>query len=350
MFKRIVQLVAILLILPLFLMAQSKGKEKEKAKTEAEIRQELQKEMKDSLERAQALSQPKFTNNEGVERQKLQINLEVDETVVETGQVSFAGETYPAIIADIPAVDTEQIFEAWTDVLEDNTKSKVMEGIGGWLIEGAMLEPVSSKPIKVYSAILKTENGVRLMASFDEGDGEFINDNPNKVNSAKAFMKEFGLEQYKEFLETTLKEETKELDDMERDLKKLQKENEKYHKEISESELRIVNIKNDEEVNVLDQERLVKDISSKKATISKLAKDARKEAEKELKDLEKQRKQLQKEVEKMNNDVISYRADIEEANRLIVRNLSEQDLLKAQINQQLTYVKSLEGKVASLEH
>lgn len=349
---RITKLVAILLIIPFTLFAQSKekDKEKEKGKSEAEIRRQVQQEMEDSIARAQALNKPKLTNNEGLEREKLQIDLEVDETLVETGRLSFGEDTYPAIIADIPAVDTEQIQAAWTKILEENTKSKVMEGVDGTIIEGAIIEPVSSQTIKVYTSILKTEYGVRLIAAFEEGDSDFINENENKVNSAKALMKEFGVEQYTEFLRTTLKEEEKLLNDMEKDLKKLQKDNEKIHKLINENELKIISTKNDEKVNLMDQERLVDEIASKKSTISKLEKDARKDVEKELKDLEKEKKQLQKELEKMNSDVIGYRASIEESNRLIQRNLSEQDLQKARISQQLNYVKSLEGKVASLEH
>ena len=77
---------------------------------------------------------------------------------------------------------------------------------------------------------------------------------------------------------------------MEKDLKKLQKDNEKMHKVINESELKIINTKNDEKGNLLEQDRLIKEIGAKKTQISKLAKDSRKDAEKELKDLEKEKK------------------------------------------------------------
>ena len=306
-------------------------------------------EMQDSIAQAQALTRPKLTNNEGIEREKLQINLDVDETLVSTGDLTYGEETYPAVYADIPAVDPETIQKEWEAILESNTKSKVSEGLNGTYIDAAMIEDISANPMQVYTTVNRTEYGVRLTAAFEEGEMEFINTDFNKVNAAKAMMKEFGLQQYISFLDKTHKEEDKILDDMEKDLKKLQKDNEKMHKVVNESELKIINTKNDEKANLLEQDRLIKEISAKKTQISKLAKDSRKDAEKELKDLEKEKKKLQKDVENMNKQVVSYRADIEETQRLIQRNLSEQDLQKARISQQLNYVKSLEGKVASLE-
>jgi len=318
-------------------------------KSEAQIRREVQQQMQDSIRNAESSTRPKLTNNEGIEREELQINLDVDETMVESSQMKYGDKNYPAVTVDIPSVDQEVIQKEWTKILEGDTKSKMSEGMDGLYIAGAMLETVSTQSLNVYSRVTKTEYGVRLVAAFEEPEGEFINSNKNKLNSAKAMLKEFGREQYTSSLKSHHKEENSILEDMEKDLKKLQKENEKMHKVINENELKIVNTKNDEKANLLEQDRLIEEISSKKTQISRLAKDARKDAEKELKSLEKDKKKLQKDVENMNKDIVSYRADIEETQRLIQRNLSEQDLQKARISRQLNYVKSLEGKIATLE-
>ena len=330
---------------PVLVYGQERSKPAQKS--EAELRREIRAEMQDSLNQA-ARQGPRMNNNADIDRDELEISFEIEDIEVEPVKYRFGDTEYESLSIDIPEAEVGNVSKAWEQRIEDNTKSKAEETDQGLYLSGAYLESISNGILTVHTSFVQTEDGVKMITAFLEEDKP-INGDEYKLTGARAMLKDFGVEEYRLALIEKLGEEEKVLKQMEKDLEKLQKDNEKIHKNISDSELEIINLDKEQKANLLEQDRMIEAITSQNKKVSALSGDAKKEAKKDLKDLEKEHKGLQKDLSNIKKDIVGHRADIEEYTRELKMNLAEQDFQKARINQQVSYVKSLEAKIATIE-
>ncbi|MDH5367289.1 MAG: hypothetical protein OEW67_09900 [Cyclobacteriaceae bacterium] len=292
----------------------------------------------------------KFTNNEGIEREKIIISFDVKEIVFDHKKITMSKGDMPAIIMDIPETKADQVREGWSNLIRNKTKSKVETLNNEIYINGTVIEEISSEPINVYAQITENIHGTKVIAFFEIGDS-FLSDSTdtNKYNGANIMMRNFGVNQYQDIVKEQVKIEKKLLEDLESDLDKYQKKNTRLHKQIKENEQDIINKESDIKMNLNDQDAKIEQISDQKRVVSKSSGDAKKEAEKVLKELEKDRKKLQDDHKGLNKDNTKSRGEIENLRIEIVKNLSEQDVIKDKISRKLSDLKSTEEKLANIK-
>ncbi len=331
-----------------FLSVSAQEQKKDPELEVNKLRNEIRKEIKDSLKNAQPTL--KTTNNNGIRRDKLNINYQVNEIILSNDSIVMNEIRALGTAIEIPEVDGEIVKKAWIKKIKRKTKSKVNSTNEGISIKSTLIGRISSVPINIYSTVYDTDNGVKIVAAFEE-EGTIISQNATegKYDETKKFLRDFGVAQYKSVIKSQVKKESKELKSMDSKLKKLQKENEKMHITISSQKQGIQNTESDIEQNLLDQKAVLTEIQNKKLEITSLKGDAKKSASDELKDIKKRRKSLQKDHKSMLKKIVQYRAKIERVNGNVALNLSVQDLQKAKLSEQLSKVKSLEEKMKNIK-
>jgi len=303
-----------------------------------------------TTERVQERETIKFTNNEGIERDEIIISFDVKEILFDHKNMSMSKGDMPAIIMDIPETKADQVREEWSNRIRNKTKSKVETLNNEIYINGTIIEEISNDPINVYAQITENVYGTKVIAFFEIEDS-FINDSTdtNKYNGAKIMMRNFGITQYQNVVKDQVKIEKKLLADLENELDKYQKKNTRLHKQIKENEQNIINKESDIKINLNDQDAKIEQISDQKRVVSKSSGDAKKDAEKVLKEIEKERKKLQNDHKDLNKDNTKSRGEIENLRIEIVKNLSEQDVIKDRISRKLSDLKSIEEKFTNIK-
>ncbi len=329
-------------------LAQEEGRASERAR----LKKELQSEINDSIRNANRRreDESRFTNNSGIQRDALNISFKVKDILYRQDSVTLGDSIYPAVTMIIPETYLERVKKAWVKEIRKKTKSKVLVETDGISIQSTSITSISPSPINIFSHLRQEDHHVVLAAAF-ETDGGFITSsvNASQYENVKGFLNEFGLEQYRLAVKDQIKAAKKVLKARESELSKLQKENEKMHTHIKSNEMNIINTENDIKENHNDQDLKIDEMKSKKEVISRSKGENKKEAEKELKGLQKDRKKLQNDNKNMSKKIVKYRASIEETRRDITLNLSEQDLQKSKVSEQLSAVKSLEEKLMSIK-
>jgi peptidoglycan hydrolase CwlO-like protein len=245
----------------------------------------------------------------------------------------------------------KNVENAWEKMLkkENDSKEKVEDHKGEIFITGAIIERLHHDHVNIYAMINELDEGTRIEAFF-ELDSVFINssNNPDASLVVTNIMEEFALSVYKEAVNDELKEEEKKLSDLENDLRKLEKENERMHKTIAMGENEVMSVEADLDMNkqtynpnygktvpVRDGEGNEIDRAPAPKAIVKLDPEKKKELDKEQKKLSKKK--------------FKTESKIREAEREIPVNLQLQEEKKAEIEDQRAQVEKVMQKIESVE-
>lgn len=140
-----------------------------------------------------------------------------------------------------------------------------------YLLYQVNISDLGSGKVNVYTRFEK--NGLNTTVRFwFKKDGEFINsvDHGKAVRGVKTFLVNYGNEVKKEIIREEIKAEEKSLNELEKDLNKLVKKNEGYHKNIEKAKETIANAERAIEENLIDQETKKKEIEAQKVTLQKV--------------------------------------------------------------------------------
>lgn len=282
-----------------------------------------------------------------------QVNIDVIQQPVKMSQ----GEQ-PAYIVMIPQADYDQVLKDWEKTIRQNTKSKIEESEHELFIQGTQISEISHNPINIYSAAIKTDSMVKVVAVF-EIDSTFFTYSEEQPDlhtekthhGIKNFMKSFANDQYKSAVEIELSDAEKLLKTKNKELADLEKENESFQKEVKESEQ---NIKSSEDLissYEKDSERKLAEINSKKESISGLSSDPELsgQAKDQLKALEKEKKNLGDKLEKEQKNIVEDQANIEALNRYIEDNVEKQAAKKAEIEGQEDILEAIKAKLEGIK-
>lgn len=272
--------------------------------------------------------------------------------------VSMSKGENPAYVSIIPEANYENTVKNWKKIIRQNTKNKVREENHEIIIEGTQIPIISEEPLTIYSAIIKMDSSLKLIALF-EIDSAFYDfeSSPKSVKDEKLnsqiihFIRNFSVEQYLFAVEEELDEENNKLQSLNKALSKLTKENENLLKEISENEQ---NIKSSEDAisgYELENTRKLEEIDAKKQSIASIGEDAtlRDQAEKQLKSLEKEKKSIESALEKENKNIIKFNSEIESLNLKVERNKELQALKMEEINKQEDVVEKAKAELHSIK-
>jgi hypothetical protein len=257
---------------------------------------------------------------------------------------------HPGIQLDIPEVTADDIQRDLEKRIKSKTKSKFVKSGNETSIEQTTIKEISETPLNVFVQVTPLDSGTRVTTHMED-QGKFIGEaEGDKYAKMKTFMRDFGIDVYKEEVSGQVRVQEKVLKDLEGSLDKLKKQNEKMHAYIKENEATIVNSEVDIKSNARQQEVKDEEILQQRGVVNATAdKEARKVEDKKLNSLEREKNNLRDGINSLNKKIVKSRANIEELEDEIEVNLQEQELVKEKITEQRALVKALEGKLERIK-
>lgn len=278
-------------------------------------------------------------------------NIEPKPLVLTSVNAKMSKGDNPGIQMDIPEVVVDDLQRDLEKSIRNKTKSKLIKSETEMSVENTIISEIGDDPLNVFVQLTSLDSGARVTA-FVEDQGKFISEEEGgeKFSRLSSYLREFGLSAYREKVTGQIKVENKILSNLESDLNKLRKSNEKMHEDISKNESSITNAETDIKAGTKEQEVVDEEIIKQKIAVSSAAdKDAKKLENKKLNELEKQKDKARNNVTSLNKSIVKSRADIETLEAEIKSNLQEQQLVQEKINKQRGWVKGLEGKLAKIK-
>ncbi len=178
--------------------------------------------------------------------------------IVEAEKVMTTGSNN-ALILEIPNSDSKIVEKVWKSYAKSfNSKVKKIKKSEDQLTIAPNISGFSSSGLQnIYVRFEESGDNVVFYSWFELED-QFLDSysNPNEFDEAQKVLLNFGLEVAKEYTIMELDEEEKNLKKMNIDLKKLGKEKENYEKAIVDYEQKILDAKANIENNILEQSRM----------------------------------------------------------------------------------------------
>jgi hypothetical protein len=166
--------------------------------------------------------------------------------------------TRSALVLEVPDVDDKLASTVWKSYTKDfyNSKTKWDRKENEWVTPDADIVSLGmGNKVSLYSTIEEEKNGVIFTLWIDLGNS-FINssDTPERYEEAEKIIIRYGLELAQEGVKLEIKEEEKNLEKMESDLKKLVGAKERYEREIEKAQEAIKKAEDNIVKNKKDQE------------------------------------------------------------------------------------------------
>lgn len=209
---------------------------------------------------------------------------------------------------------------------QSNRDKLKVEKIGDELYVRSIEEAAISKhSMDIYARMTELPEGCQFSAFFQYTDSIFINESnvdPERLENMKSYIRDFGVEAYKNVVDGQIKEAKKEvsrqesvLKDIESDSKKEEKAIARYETDIQEYNAGIFEIEN-------DIVRLDENITAKKITFATLTKKTPEYdlAKKELKDLAKEKSKYFDKIKSLKSKISSKETDIKSAKGEVTQN------------------------------
>lgn len=232
-------------------------------------------------------------------------NAQENITVTDTSQ-AYSTFSAPSFSVFIPQAARRDVVSGWKKFLRKESKNSAQEKNGEITVSDALFPSICEDTLSLSSIIREEGNGITLVAAFRLEDGNFLTaaDAGARATAAKAKIREFAVQAYKDAVADELKKEQKSLDDLNGKLKSEEHKNEQRDKKTKENERKIdrnnseMKIRNGavdtQTTEIVAQQQLVNSITQKS--------DVKSEQEKKLKEMEKQKKKMIKEIDSMAKD------------------------------------------------
>jgi chromosome segregation ATPase len=265
--------------------------------------------------------------------------IEVTGTNFKLGQ-----DEYPGLQLIIPEAGFERVETMWIKALEKGTKSDVVDGIRGeFTIFGAYIKSISEEPVNVYSQIIPHDSTVELNATVEIKRSEFITENSyeSEYNQLKTYLRDFGKEVYTEVVSDQVKAEEDVLNELEKELRQHQNDQEKMEKQISKEEHHID--VSEDDIRTLESDLVLKneEIAQAKVQLNSAADDPVQKAtlKDALKGLEKDRKKILRSIKKEKKHIVGNESTIDNT-QVEIPSLVEQQ------NQKMLEIENQRNRVA----
>lgn len=175
-----------------------------------------------------------------------------------------------ALILDMPGIETSFGDKLWKAYIKAYGKTK--RSRSEWFTDDAKIAGISgSSSVDIYMSSGDSGQDTEMAVWFDLGDG-FLNseEHPDQFLEAEKFLMRFALYVAKEKTEVELNGEEKEMRRLESLLKRLERDNERYHREIEVAKEKIRQNEANIETNVVEQEEARKLIELQIAQLEKV--------------------------------------------------------------------------------
>jgi peptidoglycan hydrolase CwlO-like protein len=261
--------------------------------------------------------------------------------------LSFGTSKYPGFTVSVPEVNYDRAEKNWIKELQSGTKSKVIVENGEMSIFGAIIKDISPNPMNVYSKLVNQDSMLYLMVTIELKKDQYIEkaNGDAELTAAKTYLKQFAKDQYLDLVKGELHEEEKKLKDLNSDLNSLQNEKTRMQKSIQSNRTNITSEKDNIVLQNNELAKLTVEIETQNNQLTSMEEGAAKEEKSSyIKDLEKSKKKLLNSIESSENKISRANSEIDEADRNIPKNESQQETMRGKIAQQEAVVQRFTNK------
>lgn len=179
---------------------------------------------------------------------------------------------FNAFIIDLKDADTKMAENVWKDYIKAFGKTKKDRKSKEWRSESIIIPSIDPAYNVNLTAKIEDLNNDSRAYIWLRMDGEFINSEAytDEARGLKVFMEDYALEVKKAIIEEELKEEDKNLKNLEKDLEKLIKKNDGFHKDIEKAKEAILKAEQAIEQNIKDQESKREEIDTQKEVVNEV--------------------------------------------------------------------------------
>lgn len=176
----------------------------------------------------------------------------------------------PALILQVQHADEKWLEREWRSFMGTYGRVRKVKRASEYWVEGTQIMDIGgADPINVYGRTEKAVDGATMLMWVDLG-GRFLNsiDHPQRWQAAKNMLKDFHHQIKVELVEIELEEQQDQLSDLESDLKKLERANEGYHRDIEKAEEVIKKARENIMQNQVEQETARQQITAQAALVN----------------------------------------------------------------------------------
>lgn len=180
---------------------------------------------------------------------------------------------YNSLVLELP--DTKRKFaeNIWKNYLKQyDGKTKKNKKAKEYFTDNATLPGIGSE-IDVFSNVAEQGDATEVTIWVDLGE-DYLNSysHPERYVEAEKFLMRFALEVTREKIRIELEEEEKRLTKLKKSLKKLERANSNYHRDIRNAEEKITKAKSNIEKNEIEQEQTKSSIELQLEAVEKIKK------------------------------------------------------------------------------
>jgi hypothetical protein len=259
-------------------------------------------------------------------------------------------DTQRSFVVVIPQTHLKEVSRAWQKYTGKGSKGKSSQTDGVYVQAGTVSKNIAPAPFNLYSRLVETKEGVRLNVWLDESSRTTV-PNSGQHLAVQKYVYDFALSQYRDAVKEELKTEQKKLHELEKDLARLIRGEDKSSNAISKNE-RATDRANDAiATNRSDIEKSDEKISDQKDNVERNAADynAAKGARKTLGELEDDKKGLQKSNEKQGKNIDQMNKENRASARSIASAQENQQTKITAVEQQKEVVRAVQTKLAQIK-
>lgn len=181
--------------------------------------------------------------------------------------------TYNSYLFELPDVGKNQAEEDWKKFMSQfKAKTKFNKKSGLWFSDNAKMPRLSDNTVDVYARIIEDSNPKKqtsVVVWFDLG-GAYVNTATHRTEASysHAILEEYAMQTSKHHAEAITKAEEEKLKDLEKEMKKLLKDNDNYHEQIDEAKALIETMEKNIEKNEEDKKAKASEIEAQKTAVA----------------------------------------------------------------------------------
>jgi hypothetical protein len=194
--------------------------------------------------------------------------------VVSEKKVSMSLGPQNCFYVELQGADKKLAEKTFTEFFKPYGKLKENGKARELFIMATKVTPVgATSPMDVYVKIEDGKNQATTYVWMDLG-GEFLSskDHPKMAESMNRWMKDYHLEVRKKVVAEEVRQEEKQLAQLEKDLKKLRDKHLSYEQDIEKAKLKIIESEKNIEKNLVEQEQKNVEITTQKLQVEKVIK------------------------------------------------------------------------------
>jgi len=194
--------------------------------------------------------------------------------VVEEGSHIMSLGDQNAFYVDIVGASSSFVEKEWRDYIDQYGKAKKVKKSNEWLVEEAQILDIGGvNTLNLYASSEETATGTRQYF-WIEAAGEFLSSSGNSdvKQGATRILQDFAHTVKVDMITIELDEQQKAMDNLEKDLQKLKRDNDSYHKTIEDAKERIAKAESDLLKNIEDQQLRMQEIDAQRAVLEDVRK------------------------------------------------------------------------------